>query len=83
MLPKIDKRGSLQVNVRPKVEYSSCVWDPHKKDVEKIEMVQQRGARFVTNTPTTDTQASMVQSQGLRNLAGPLLRRGGKTADWS
>lgn len=36
--------------VRPILEYSSTVWDPHhKKDVNRIEMVQRRAARYVTN----------------------------------
>ena len=34
--------------VRPTVGFASCVWDPHKRvDINKIEMVQRRGARFV------------------------------------
>ena len=34
--------------VRPTVEFGSCVWDPHERvDINKIEMVQRRGARFV------------------------------------
>ena len=37
--------------VRPTVEFASCVWilwDPHERvDINKIEMVQQRGTRFV------------------------------------
>ena len=34
--------------VRPSVEFASCVWDPHERvDIDKIEMVQRRGARFI------------------------------------
>ena len=34
--------------VRPKLEYVRSVWSPHMKcNVDKIEMVQQRAARFV------------------------------------
>ena len=30
------------------MDYASCVWDPSMKpNIEKIEMVQQRAARFV------------------------------------
>ena len=37
--------------VRPLVEYSSSVWDPHQKDlISKIELIQKRAARFTTNT---------------------------------
>ena len=50
--PKKIKETAYKAYVRPKVEYSSSIWDPHKKkDIKKIEMVQHRGARFVTNTP--------------------------------
>ena len=36
--------------VRPSVEYVSAVWDPHlQKDKYKIEMIQRRSARYVTN----------------------------------
>jgi hypothetical protein len=35
--------------VRPILEYSCTVWDPHlKKDVKSIEAIQRRAARFVT-----------------------------------
>jgi ribonucleases P/MRP protein subunit RPP40 len=36
--------------VRPHVEYCATVWDPHtKKLCNKVEMVQRRAARFVSN----------------------------------
>ena len=36
--------------VRPKLEYASCVWNPHTQcNIDKIEMVQRRAARFVHN----------------------------------
>ena len=34
--------------VRPIMEYASCVWDPHtQRNINKLEMVQRRAARFV------------------------------------
>ena len=34
--------------VRPIMEYASCVWDPHtQRNLNKLEMVQRRAARFV------------------------------------
>lgn len=36
--------------VRPLLEYSSSVWDPHTKDLAyKLERIQRRAARFVVN----------------------------------
>ena len=36
--------------VRPHLEYACAVWDPHvTSDIQKIEMVQRRAARFVAN----------------------------------
>ena len=36
--------------VKPVLEYGGCVWDPHyKNQIEKIEKVQKRAARYVTN----------------------------------
>ena len=35
--------------VKPVLEYGACVWDPHyKNQIERIEKVQKRAARFVT-----------------------------------
>jgi hypothetical protein len=37
--------------VRPHLEYASAVWDPYRiHQIHKIEMIQRRAARFVTNT---------------------------------
>jgi hypothetical protein len=46
--PKATKALSYKTLVRPLVEYSSVVWDPHtKQNINIIEKVQRRGARFV------------------------------------
>jgi len=36
--------------VRPQIEYSNTVWDPHQKqDINELDKVQRRAARYVTN----------------------------------
>lgn len=36
--------------VRPHLEFACAVWDPHTaSDIQKLEMVQRRAARFVVN----------------------------------
>ena len=42
------KETAYLTMVRPTVEFASTVWDPHEKqDINKLEMIQRRGARFV------------------------------------
>jgi hypothetical protein len=44
------KEQAYKALVRPSLEYACSVWDPHiKSDIKKIEMVQRRAARYVTN----------------------------------
>jgi hypothetical protein len=44
------KTVAYKTLVRPTIEYCSSVWSPHTKDaINKIEMVQRRAARYVTN----------------------------------
>ena len=46
------KEKTYMSYVCPKLEYCSSIWDPHhQKDIKKLESVQHRAARFVTNTP--------------------------------
>ena len=52
--------------VRPTVEYASSVWDPHlQKDINKLEMIQRRSARYVTNryhnTSSVETKLQKLQ----------------------
>ena len=49
MLPKEVKEKAYNVIVRPHLEYASAAWSPHTlRNIEKVEAVQRRAARFVT-----------------------------------
>ena len=44
------KQQAYTTLVRPSIEYACSVWDPYTQvDKDKLEMVQRRAARFVTN----------------------------------
>jgi hypothetical protein len=44
------KKQAYQTLVRPLVEYASTVWNPYMKtEINKIEAVQRRAARYVVN----------------------------------
>ena len=49
--------------VRPIIEYCSTVWNPHTKEyINKVEMVQPRAARYVTNRyHNTSSATSMLE----------------------
>ena len=51
--------SGMQAFVRPKLEYSSTVWDTRTVDsISKIEMVQKRSARYVCNRYQNTSNAS-------------------------
>ena len=48
--PTVVKSYCYQTYLRPVLEYASVVWSPHcQSDIDKLEMVQRRSARFVLN----------------------------------
>jgi hypothetical protein len=53
--------------MRQQLEYSSSVWDPHtQSNIQKIEGVQRRAARFVTGIHnSTDSVTAMLDHDEL------------------
>ena len=50
--PQNVKEYVYKTLVLPSLDYYSTIWDPYtKKDISKLEMLQHRVVRFVTNKP--------------------------------
>ena len=50
--------------VRPTLEYCSSVWDPHTKtNIDRLEQVQRRAARLVTNNFSRHTRVTPILQQ--------------------
>jgi hypothetical protein len=55
------------------MEYSAIIWDPYNKnDINKLENLQQRGARFITKDYKSREEGSMTNM--VRGLNLPLLQ---------
>ena len=65
------KSRAYQALVRPKLEYSCNVWDPHTKDQQqKLEKVQRREARYVQNNHDyTSSTTAMINTLQWPTLA--------------
>ena len=67
--PRI-REFAFKTLVRPQLEYSSSVWSPHTQhNINKIEMVQRRAARWVTNDYSYHNSVThMLDKLGWRSL---------------
>ena len=55
--------------VRSKLEYASLVWDPYlQQDIEKIEKIQRKAARFILNDYTTRTTGFITDALSTLDL---------------
>ena len=65
--------------VRPMLEYALCVWDPYfNKDINALEMVQRRAARWITSN--YDWQSGISISSTLEDLQWPSLSQRRQTS---
>ena len=59
--PRTVKERAYQTVVRPKLEYSSPIWNPQQKtQIKQIEQVQRNAARFMLNKPYNYQSPSSV-----------------------
>ena len=67
--PKIKAQAYFSL-VRPLLEYASPVWDPYtQENINKIEMVQRRAARYATNNyDRTSSVTEMIDTLNWRTL---------------
>ena len=60
--PQPVRETVFRTMVRPVLEYASPVWDPHLQgDIDTLEKIQRRGARFVTNNYNDRRPSSMTK----------------------
>src|SRR5271170_1986824 len=65
------KEAAYKAVVRPLLEYSSSVWDPHQTgQIKAVEMVQRRAARFcLSRYQKTDSVSSMIAKLNWNSLS--------------
>ena len=83
--PRALKEQAYKTYVRPKLEYCCTIWGPYQQEsIKKLEMVQHRAARFVTNTPHRRTEENQISITGMiQELGWQPSRKGDATTDLS
>lgn len=68
--PKRVRETAYTAIVRPKLEYASSAWDPYlQKDIDSLERVQRKAARFCCNNyQPTASVTTMIQDLGWKTL---------------
>ena len=70
--PRDSKRTAYVSLVRSILEYAAATWDPHQQgDIDKLERVQRRAARFVTGdyrTRQPGCVSAMLEDLHLQSL---------------
>ena len=62
--PQSAKERAFTTFVRPTIEYAAAVWDPPtQRNINALERVQRRGARFVINNYRQTSSVTSVMSQ--------------------
>ena len=72
--PKETRQTAYLALVRPLLEYGSTIWGPYNQgDVDKLERIQRRAARFITKDYRSRTPGSMTNM--LKDLKLPSLQQ--------
>ena len=80
--PRECRKTAYIALVRSIMEYDAIIWDPYnKKDINKLENLQRRGAHFITKEYKSWEEGSITKM--LRDLDLPLLQKpGDNISDW-
>ena len=79
--PKAVKERAYRTSVCPKLDYSSCIWNPQQvTQIKKIKQVQRNTAHFVLNRPFNHQNPTSVTTM-LQQLNWPTLEDRHRASD--